>query len=282
MRCAIINDEVSQDLRVAAGLASDLGFGGLEIRSIDGVPPHRLTDAAVLEARKVLDEFGLEAAGFCPPALKHPIPTDAEGRAASRAVVERALAQARILRAGHVRIFSFYRAGDPEPEAAARVARQVLNGLTGPGDVRILLETGTRSNTPTLHHGVRFLEELDDPRIGLLWDPGNSVFSGFDAEPYPSDFLGAAGRIRHVHIKDPAGRTGYVRLGDGDLPWPAILRGLRDAGYAGWLSLETHWRKDRVLSGPERDEPWGAGISDGGVEASRECMRVLRQWCADV
>jgi hypothetical protein len=53
-------------------------------------------------------------------------------------------------------------------------------------------------------------------------------------------------------------------------------------GYDGWVSLETHWRLDRVLTGPERDEPWGPGISGGGLEASRICMEVLNGWWADV
>ena len=52
----------------------------------------------------------------------------------------------------------------------------------------------------------------------------------------------AAPLIRHVHVKDPAGHSGYVRLGDGDLPWPRILAALAASGYAGWVSLETHWR----------------------------------------
>ena len=81
-----------------------------------------------------------------------------------------------------------------------------------------------------------------------------------------------------MHIKDPAGTARYVRLGDGDLPWPAILQELSGTGYCGWLTLETHWRRDRDLSPGERDEPWGEGISAGGLEASRECMAVLSSW----
>ncbi|MCW2640544.1 MAG: sugar phosphate isomerase/epimerase [Dactylosporangium sp.] len=282
MRRAIISDEISQDLPTAARLAAELGFEGLELRSIDGVPPHLLDDGQLRAARAVLDEYSLRAAGFCPPGLKHPVPLDAADHAASRRVVERALAQAALLGAGHVRIFSFYRDGEADPVGAARVARRVLDGLEWPDGVRLVLETGTRSNTPTLRLALRFLEELGDARIGLLWDPGNTVFSGFDPEPFPGDFEAAASLIRHVHVKDPAGRTGYVRLGAGDLPWPSILAALKAHGYDGWVSLETHWRLDRTLTGPERDEPWGAGISAGGVEASRTCMEVLNGWWSGV
>ncbi len=278
MRRAIISDEISQDLGVAAAVASELGFEGLEIRSIHGVAPHLLNNAQLRDIRSVLDDHSLAVAGFCPPCLKHLPPSDAAERAASRRVVERALAQADVLGAGHCRIFSFYRDRDADPISAARVARQILGGLDLPAGVSLLLETGTRSNTPTLRLARQFLEELGDDRIGLLWDPGNTVFSGYDPAPFPDDFTAAASLIRHVHVKDPDGQHGYVRLGDGDLPWPAILAALADRGFTGWVSLETHWRLDRTLTGLERDEPWGAGISAGGLEASRICMQVLNEW----
>jgi sugar phosphate isomerase/epimerase len=278
MRRAIINDEVSQDLPTAAALAARYGFEGLAVRSIDGTPPHELTDAALDRARAVVADAGLRVAGFLPPALKRPVPTDAAGRRATRAVLERALAQADRLGAGEVRMFSFCRDGAPDPVRAAAMAGEVLAGLSLPDGVALTLETGTRSHTPTLRLARDFLTALGDDRIGLLWDPGNTVFSGFDPAPYPGDYAEAAKLIRHVHVKDPAGTTGYVRLGDGDLPWPDILAGLHRDGFTGWVTLETHWRLDRVLTGQERDEPWGEGISAGGVEASRVCMAALNEW----
>jgi sugar phosphate isomerase/epimerase len=278
MRRAIISDEVSQHLPTAAALAAEFGFEGLAIRSVDGVPPHRLTDAALDQARTVVASFGLRVAGFLPPALKRPIPIEPADRRRARDVLDRALAQADRLGAGEVRMFSFYRDGAPDPGRAAEVAGQVLAGLDLPDGVALALETGTRSHTPTLRLARDFLATLGDERIGLLWDPGNTVFGGFDPVPYPGDYAEAAKLIRHVHVKDPAGTTGYVRLGTGDLPWPEILAGLHRDGFDGWVTLETHWRIDRVLTGAERDEPWGAGISDGGVPASRLCMRALNEW----
>ncbi len=283
MRRAIINDEISQDLTVAARLAAEFSFEGLEMRSIDGTPPHLLTDERLREAAAELDRFGLRAAGFCPPALKHPVPRTDEAVVAAREVLERALAQAALLDAGHVRMFSFFRDGDPDPADAARAAREVLADLVLPEGIGLVLETGTRSNTPTLRLARAFLEALDDERVGgLLWDPGNSVFAGFDTRPFPDDYASGKDLIRHVHVKDPLGRTGYVRVGDGDLPWPEILRALRADGFDGYVSLETHWRTDRVLTAQERDEPWGEGISAGGVAASRACMEILNSWWAQL
>ncbi|MFD7615164.1 sugar phosphate isomerase/epimerase family protein [Streptomyces sp. NPDC059828] len=276
MRLAIINDELSQDIDTAAAEASRQGFGGLEIRSSGGVPPHLMTDAQLTAVREAVKGHGLRIAGFDPPALKCALPrTDAEIAQVRELVVD-AVRRAELLEAPFVRIFTFYREGDPDPRTAAKAAREVLDGV--PADrVPLIVETGMRTNSPTMRHTLEFLDELGDDRLGVLWDPGNSVFSGWDPEPFPRDYELGRERIRHVHVKDPVGRTAYVRLGDGDLPWPAILGRLADDGYEGWVSLETHWRIGRVLTQPQRDEPWGEEFTAGGFEASSACMRRLRE-----
>ncbi|MEU6020730.1 sugar phosphate isomerase/epimerase family protein [Micromonospora sp. NPDC047134] len=274
MRLAIINDELHQDLPTVVETVRQLGFGGVEVRSCAQVPPHQLDDTHLVSIRDQVRGAGLEVAGFCPPALKRPLPDSDEALAQTTTLLARSIEQARILGAPYVRIFSFYRTEDPEPERAAGVAAKVLAELDTTG-VDLLLETGTRTNTPTIAHSMRFLDALGRDDVGILWDPGNSVFSGWDPHPFPADYELGRPLIRHVHVKDPDGRAGYVRLGSGDLPWPAIVRRLADDGYSGWLSLETHWRHGRVLNQQERDEPWGDAFTDGGYAASVECMQVL-------
>ncbi|WP_067461616.1 sugar phosphate isomerase/epimerase family protein [Actinomadura macra] len=274
MRLAIINDEVDQDLARAADAAASCGFTGIEVRSVGNVPPHELTDDQLRRVVREVGARGLAVAGFCPPALKVALPRTAAEAEAARAVLVRAVAQARVLGAPHVRIFTFYRDGDPDPEGAAAVARDVLGDVDLDG-VKLLVETGTRTNTPTMALVLRFLEAVDVAGLGVLWDPGNSVFSGMHPDPFPDEYRMGRDLIDHVHVKDPAGTSGYVRLGDGDLPWAEIVETLRADGYTGWLSLETHWRVGRVLDQAQRDRPWGDDFTAGGYEASVECMRLL-------
>ncbi|OKK12192.1 hypothetical protein AMK16_32035 [Streptomyces sp. CB00455] len=277
MRLAIINDEASQDIHAAAAEAHRLGFGGLEIRSSGGVPPHLMDDAQLAAVRDAVTGHGLEIAGFDPPALKCALPRTGAEVAAARDLVVDAVRRAELLGAPFVRIFTFYREGDPDPRRAAKAAREVLDGV--PADrVPLLVETGMRTNSPTMRHTLEFLDALGDDRLAVLWDPGNSVFSGWDPAPFPQDYALGRERIRHVHVKDPDGQSGYVRLGDGDLPWPAILNTLAEDGYRHWLSLETHWRIGRKpLTQQQRDEPWGEEFTAGGFEASSQCMRLLRE-----
>ncbi|GGO60844.1 sugar phosphate isomerase/epimerase family protein [Nonomuraea cavernae] len=276
MRLAVIGDELAQDCRLVAKTTAELGFDAVEIRSMEGTPPHLLSDEQLSSARALLEEHGLVAAGFAPPALKVELPeTDDDLRAAADLLVD-SCRRAALLGAPHVRIFSFYRSGDPDPVRAGRVAASLLNGLDLP--VPLVVENGTRTNTPTVRHLVTFLDELGRDDVGILWDPGNSVFSGWDATPFPADYEAGRDRIRHVHVKDPDSTLGYVRLGDGDLDWPAILGRLAEDGYGGFVSLETHWRQDRRLTADERDNPWGETFSRGGHPASVACMRRLRGW----
>ncbi|MGW5685417.1 sugar phosphate isomerase/epimerase family protein [Nonomuraea sp. NPDC003754] len=276
MRLAVINDEVHQDLSVVARTARSCGFSGIEIRSLANTPPHRLGDEQLAQARRTVSEHGLEVAGFCPPAMKCDLPRTDEDVGRVRALLIRAVEQARLLGAPHVRAFTFYRDGAPDPVSAAQVAREVLHGVSMSG-VQLLVETGTRTNTPTIALIMTFLDVLGHSDVGILWDPGNSVFSGRHRAPFPEEYRIGSALIRHVHVKDPAGTTGYVRLGEGDLPWAEIVAALAADGYEGWLSLETHWRHGRVLTREERDRPWGEAFTEGGHAASVECMRWLKR-----
>jgi sugar phosphate isomerase/epimerase len=280
MKLAVIGDELAQDCRVVANTVAQLGFDAVEIRSVDETPPHLLSDDQLAEVSTILAEHSLAPAGFAPPVFKVAMPrTDDELRQAADLLVD-SCRKAALLGAPHVRIFTFYRAGDPDPVLAARIARRILSGLSLP--VPLVVETGMRTNTPTVRHVITFLDELGRDDLGILWDPGNSVFSGWDPAPFPADYELGRDRIRHVHVKDPDSTRGYVRLGDGDLDWPSILDLLAQDGYEGFLSLETHWRHGRQLTATQRDEPWGEAFSRDGYAASVECMQRLRGWLDEV
>ena len=64
-------------------------------------------------------------------------------------------------------------------------------------------------------------------------------------------------------------------VGIGQIDWRAHLLALRQCGYQGMLSLETHWRLQKL------DEsllhlPAGYSFSNGGEPASRVCLHNLR------
>ncbi|KPI04870.1 Xylose isomerase domain-containing protein TIM barrel [Actinobacteria bacterium OK074] len=278
MRPCVLTDEISQDLDEVLAVCVRHGFPAIEVRSVWNTPPHELTPRQCKEIAARTADAGLTVAGFASPVFKTELPTGTRDLDRSTELLSRSLEQCAVLGAGLVRVFSYFRAAQPDVAAAAHAVGAVLDRVATDG-VTVAFESGTRTNTPTAALTQQLLDLLDRPDTGLLWDPGNTVFSGF------GDGTGTAGladirpgSLAHVHVKDPQGTREYVELGHGTLSWPTIVAALRERGYTGHLSLETHWRPGRVLTAKERDEPWGDGFSAGGVHASEPCMATLAAW----
>lgn len=275
MKLAIIGDEVSQELDDVLRLCARHGFTGVEVRSVWGKTPIELTRDDCRRIVHAVRGAGLELAAYATPAFKSAIPRTAAGRAEVRDVLARSMERAAWLEAPLARVFSFYHEGTPDPVTAAAEMRAALEGCAPPAGCRLMVENGMRSNNPNAAETVRLLEALGGVPLGVLWDPGNAWFSGWDRQPYTAQYELLREHIVHVHVKDPIGGECYTRVGDGQVDWTGIMDRLAADGFGGWISLETHWRPDRVLTPAERDNPFGEGFSAGGYEASDQCMAVL-------
>jgi sugar phosphate isomerase/epimerase len=211
------------------------------------------------------------------------------------ALAERAIAIARRAGAGIIRVFSYWRTTDPDA-CLPRVA-DALRGLAdtaAAAGLVIGLENEHACNVATGRESARLLAAVEHPALGLIWDPANAMLVGERAFPDGYDAL-PKGRVIHVHAKDctwtPRGpergegaerreargwgpapleerrphtspaQPDWCRLGDGDVNWRGQINALRHAGYAGAISLETHW------TGPHGDK----------FEASQICGEVLRE-----
>jgi sugar phosphate isomerase/epimerase len=64
-------------------------------------------------------------------------------------------------------------------------------------------------------------------------------------------------------------------VGLGEVNWRGHLRALQAMGYHGMLSLETHWRLQKI-DDSMLHLPAGYGFSHGGEAASRTCLHNLR------
>lgn len=109
---------------------------------------------------------------------------------------------------------------------------------------------GTVVQTPD---EIETLLEVTRPSVGLNLDTGHVAFAGGDPELAARRW---GSRVCHVHLKDvrqtvvaAATRRPCAYLdaivdgvftvpGDGDISFGPVLRGLKDAGYEGWLVVE--------------------------------------------
>lgn len=85
---------------------------------------------------------------------------------------------------------------------------------------------------------AKHLGEFDEQSFGFVFDP----FQAAEAGANPFMMLAAMGnRVVNVHISDwldadPSQR--HLPPGDGDLPWPALMRAIAGSGFEGPLMIE--------------------------------------------
>jgi L-ribulose-5-phosphate 3-epimerase len=86
---------------------------------------------------------------------------------------------------------------------------------------------------------ARYVDEFQSPWVKAYFDVGNIVFYG-----YPQDWIRTLGkRIVKLHLKDFAmdrkdGQFYWKNLGEGDIEWAEVRKGLAEIGYSGYATLE--------------------------------------------
>ena len=90
-------------------------------------------------------------------------------------------------------------------------------------------------NTISAEDNVRILERSRSKNVLVYYDVGNSTTAGFDVVK-EIRWLGQE-RICQIHFKDNP-----HFLGEGKIPFAAVLKAIRDIGWSGWINLETDAR----------------------------------------
>jgi sugar phosphate isomerase/epimerase len=130
------------------------------------------------------------------------------------------------------------------PERTGEDYRGLVEALRGLADYcfgqgqRIHLETGQEPAKELLD----LLSDVGRANVGVNFDPANFILYGADDPLNALELL--AGHIGGVHCKDAlsSGKARVlgteVRIGQGCVPWPVLLRKLLGAGYGGPFIIE--------------------------------------------
>lgn len=277
-KTAIISDEASQDLRRAASLAREFGLDALEIRSVGEKNPFQMTPADFREIRRIADDFGLRICAVASPLFKSPLGDAAETKRQTEAL-RRVAEGAHILGTGLIRSFTFWREPHRDLRRVADAYETVLP-LVEREELVLAVESEPSVNTANIAELCDFLRTLNHPRVGALYDPGNEICWPSAPAPYPEGYEQLAKWIRHIHVKDIHWAGDHYEpacLGEGDVDFPGLFARLRRDGYGGYLSVETHWRMRGTLDSALMRTPQGSGFSDGGMEATRRYLEILRE-----
>ena len=282
MPLAAITDEFSPDLARALDAMAAAGMTGAELRVIDlgggGRNIIDLADHEIDEVRRAVESRGMQIIGIASPLLKCVLPDappidprfqqDIFGSSFTfedqPRLTARAFEIARRTGASLIRVFSYWRTVDP-PACFDRVVAALadLTEQAEARDVVIGIENEPACNVGTAAETVAVLEAFEHPNLQMIWDPANAIVAGEKAFPDGYNLIPRE-RLIHVHAKDCSvqGTTPtWCAVGDGVVGWQGQFDALRRDGYAGWISLETHWK------GPK---------GDNKMEASTICASRLR------
>ena len=110
-------------------------------------------------------------------------------------------------------------------------------------NVKIAIENVWNNFLLSPLEAVRYVDQFESKMVAAYFDCGNIVNTG-----WPEQWIKILGpRIAKVHIKefsrkiaDKQGKwEGFnVKLGEGDVNWPAVMKAFDDIHYNGWTSIE--------------------------------------------
>lgn len=118
-----------------------------------------------------------------------------------------------------------------DEEAAVAEGMAALTPLLRENRVRVAFE----SDYPPMQL-VRFIAGFPNDAFGINFDIGNSASLGW---PPSEEIPLIAPRMINVHVKDRVHGGTTVPLGQGDADLPTVFRLLNEAGYDGFLILQT-------------------------------------------
>jgi len=171
-----------------------------------------------------------------PVQKQEPTLVSPERRAKRLEYLCRAIDVAQALRAESVGFFSGHVDSGVEP------ARAMDAESAG---VHLAIEPEPGMLTGTLEAGVRLIEAVGSPALGMTVDIGHVRCS--DPIPEAEAIATYAQWTRAVHIEDIAGRAhAHLLFGEGDIVFEPILTALVQSGYSGLVSVELSRDSERA------------------------------------
>lgn len=278
-KLAVFTDEVSQDFKKAVDLAVQFKLDGVEIRSVWNKPPQDLAGGDVRMMKDILSPTDLKVCCIASPFFKCDI-NSAKEYDEHMAILRKCIELAKAFDCKIIRGFTFWRKGDLAANWSRIIEKFVTpSKMVEEEDVILGIENEASTFIGTGTELRTFLDALGNGRIKAIWDPANSLFTPQKENPYPLGYDQIKRHMVHMHVKDVAvdGKTGVpdcVAMGEGLIDYNGQFKALKEDQYAGYASLETHWRP--VKLGEELlNRPGGNKFSESGEIASRICLENM-------
>lgn len=223
--------------------AKELGFDGVEL----GIGLDYLEDplwTGVDDTRRSIREeakrIGVEVPSICLHLLNYdehsPASLVAEHRATAKKILLNTLEASSQIGASVILVPFFGTAKLNSSEKIRHLIDEMktLGVIAEEKQIYLALETSLYASDM-----MSIIETIGSPYIQVYYDTGNSAGAGYDLV---KEIEVLNHKIVQVHVKD----SPYGTLGEGNIDFNKSIKALKDAGYEGYLMLETPSRDDPV------------------------------------
>jgi len=277
MKLSVITDEISMDFAHALDVMREYNVRGAELRGLWGKNLMDLDEDEVQRAIRIIKEKGAVVSCIASPLYKCDLDADvtvgsgnthlAKDRTHREQLeqLEHAIRLADKFDTRLVRVFSFWKKSELTPEIEDKIIEELSSAveIAEKNGIVLALENEHACYLGSGEETARVLKKIGSPYLRAIWDPGNAYCTG--EIPFPNGYEAIKDFIVHIHLKDALGSDEktykFESIGDGQIDYQGQFRALKNDGYKGWLSLETHFT-------PE------GGDSEAG---SRRCLAVLNE-----
>ncbi|HEY3319417.1 MAG TPA: sugar phosphate isomerase/epimerase family protein [Planctomycetota bacterium] len=222
-------------------LIKDLGFDGVELNS-PGIGNKE-------DIKKAIDETGLGVSEIMDSVhwrdtLSHP---DEAVRAKGVAGLKTAIADAKFVGATAVLLVPGVVNKDVTKEDAWKRSIKEIKTVVPFAEengVYIGIENVWNNFLMDPADMAKYVDEIGSKWVGAFFDIGNHVKYGKS-----EDWVRTLGkRILRLHVKEFSKEKNFgVKIGDGDVNWPEVVKALKEVGYTGWATAEVSGGKKDAL-----------------------------------
>lgn len=100
--------------------------------------------------------------------------------------------------------------------------------------IHILIENVWNGFCVTPELLCRYIDEINSPWVGVYFDIGNAQ----KFAPAHEWIRKLGKRTVKLDVKDWGVKSGFCKLGEGDVDWPEVRKALKEIGFSGWATRE--------------------------------------------
>ena len=280
IKCAIISDQLDEDLNVSFQLAKEAGYHYVELHNVFGKSIEECNTSEIMEIKKLLTRYDLQVVNIastifflCPlypnykVSLFNPSFHAIQGQLVYHmAMLHNACRAANAMDCKYVRIFPFrfpdneeigVVGGKEDQAKIVEILKQAI-AIAKVYDVTLVLENCPYSHCPKGAMTYAIVKEVNDTHLKMLWDPANSYRAQLHKVPQEyhnlsleDEYALIKDEIAHIHLKNYKLQKGlekpfvHVALMDGDIDFTKLIKQMKQQVTC--LSLEPEVNKEETL-----------------------------------